>query len=840
MHYHVTAVLLAISRANGAGPVHLAAEALPMSDVTLTGGWAEQTRRNQETLLSLNMTEWLCHFTTTANLTACRSTSVPWQTYIKNKSDPSGSGFTYKRGFLAAGDDVKPPTVVNFTDCEAYCASTSACAGLSFQADAKTPWYSPVKCYWKRTAAHFTPQSDKANCITPGDPTKPVCEPLPGEMGLGGYYGHYQGHWLSATAFLINTTRNETIRRVVNGALAALSDVMEAWKAAYPDQDGYLFPYSPVVWDQLLAGRGAAPFYSVPFYTLHKLMHGLLDQWLKAGSALARSMLLRVAGWVHARVEATIASGGEELWQRVLLTEWGGMNDVLFALYKETADSTHLRTARRFNGYVFTAPLAAGHDDLADLPFPHANFHLPEIVGNAMGYELTGNATDAAIVRSFFAALTANHSYCTGGSNSGECWQQPRDLGHFLSTQTEESCTQYNVLKIARHLIRWTADAAAADFYERGILNGIVGNQRKPGQSSCGTPAGCSGGEGCRSPGARGASPATSYIYMLPLGGAVTKAWGKSDFGFPCCWGTLSESFAKLGDSIFFGAPGGDAFYVSLFVSATAVWAARPGVSIEQTSSFPEHPTRTSTLTVHVSGGNASGSAGRDGERFALMVRVPSWCKLPPSVLVNGEVWAEAPVPGTFLNISREWRDADQVELRFPPSLWAAPLNDYHPVHNATIAFMYGPLVLAGVNLSSDIFVPAASAREPDKFISRVSSAAAQPEFEAKGADGTRVRLIPLRDVVDERYVAYFYTAGTKPPQPPVVYCPHSAHGEGGHGHGSGEEAALVSAGAPPAAPPERRSGRGVQWEVDPAGQIVARDTPVKNPRRVAASPFVA
>ena len=29
---------------------------------------------------------------------------------------------------------------------------------------------------------------------------------------------------------------------------------------------------------------------------------------------------------------------------------------------------------------------------------------------------------------------------------------------------------------------------------------------------------------------------ATSYIYMQPLGGVNTKPWGKSDYGFPCCW----------------------------------------------------------------------------------------------------------------------------------------------------------------------------------------------------------------------------------------------------------------------------------------------------------------
>ena len=132
-----------------------------------------------------------------------------------------------------------------------------------------------------------------------------------------------------------------------------------------------------------------------------------------------------------------------------------GMNDVLLELYRHTADPVHLATARRFNGWVFTARLAAGQDDLADLPFPHANFHLPEIVGNARAYELTGNETDRAIVNTFFDALTTNHSWCTGGSNTGECWQQPRDLGNFLSTQTEESCTQYNVLK-ARRAIRTT------------------------------------------------------------------------------------------------------------------------------------------------------------------------------------------------------------------------------------------------------------------------------------------------------------------------------------------------------------------------------------------------
>ena len=43
-------------------------------------------------------------------------------------------------------------------------------------------------------------------------------------------------------------------------------------------------------------------------------------------------------------------------------------------------------------------------------------------------YELTGNETDKAVVDTFFDALWSNHSYATGGSNSGECWQVRKTL----------------------------------------------------------------------------------------------------------------------------------------------------------------------------------------------------------------------------------------------------------------------------------------------------------------------------------------------------------------------------------------------------------------------------
>ena len=37
-------------------------------------------------------------------------------------------------------------------------------------------------------------------------------------------------------------------------------------------------------------------------------------------------------------------------------------------------------------------------------------------------------------------------------------------------------------------------------------------------------------------------TPCLLYPSTPPLLLPLTQAWGKSDFGFPCCWGTLSES----------------------------------------------------------------------------------------------------------------------------------------------------------------------------------------------------------------------------------------------------------------------------------------------------------
>ncbi|XP_061957555.1 uncharacterized protein LOC133678769 [Populus nigra] len=107
----------------------------------------------------------------------------------------------------------------------------------------------------------------------------------------------------------------------------------------------------------------------------------------------------------------------------------------------------------------------------------------------------------------------------------------PKRLASTLQTENEESCTTYNMLKVSRHLFRWTKEMAYADYYERALTNGLLGIQR-------------------------GTEPGV-MIYMLPQHPGSSKGksyhgWGTLYDTFWCCYGTGIESFSKLGDSIYF------------------------------------------------------------------------------------------------------------------------------------------------------------------------------------------------------------------------------------------------------------------------------------------------
>jgi DUF1680 family protein len=115
---------------------------------------------------------------------------------------------------------------------------------------------------------------------------------------------------------------------------------------------------------------------------------------------------------------------------------------------------------------------------------------------------------------------------------------------------------------------------------------------------------------------------------------------------------------------------------VNLYIPSTLEWTERK-VTIDQTTNFPnEDNTR---LTIKGSG------------KFDINVRVPGWASKGFFVKINGKEQNLAAKPGTYLKISRIWRNGDIIELKMPFQFHLDPVMDQQNI----ASLFYGPILLA-------------------------------------------------------------------------------------------------------------------------------------------------
>ena len=168
----------------------------------------------------------------------------------------------------------------------------------------------------------------------------------------------------------------------------------------------------------------------------------------------------------------------------------------------------------------------------------------------------------------------------------------------------------------------------------------------------------------------------TAFIYMLPLGaGGMRKPWGMSNSSFPCCWGTLTEQFSKLADSIYFASPDQTTVFVNQFVSSTVRWAEQKA-TIVQDAGFPASTSSTTTITVDVDAAVA----------FTVNIRVPAWaCGSKNAVAVNGKAVDPSTIKaGSYLAITRTWAKGDVVDVHFPMTFWSSKVTDDRAVSDTS------------------------------------------------------------------------------------------------------------------------------------------------------------
>ncbi|MEU1304848.1 glycoside hydrolase family 127 protein [Streptomyces shenzhenensis] len=524
--------------------------------------------------------------------------------------------------------------------------------------------------------------------------------------------GHTTGHLLSALAQAHANTGDRAYADKADSLVSALAECQQAAEAAGFHR-GYLSAFPEPVFDQLEAG--GKPW--APYYTLHKIMAGLLDQYELGGNRQALTVLLEMAAWLDART----APLSRERMQTVLKVEFGGMNDILDRLHLVTGDPAHLRTARRFDHEELYAPLAAGRDELAGR---HANTEIAKVVGAVPAFETTGDRRYLDIADTFWTVVVRDHSYAIGGNSNQELFGPPGEIVSRLSEVTCENCNSYNMLKLGRQLfLHRPSRAAYMDHYEWTLYNQLLGEQDPDSEHGFVTYyTGLWAGARRQPKGGLGAAPG-SYS-------------GDYD-NFSCDHGTGLETHTKFADSIYFRSRDTrDAeLYVNLFIPSEVRWP-ETEVTLRQETGYPDTDRVRLTVT-------------RGAARFALKIRIPAWVAdtgTPAELTVNHRR-VDAPVrPGTYATVERHWRTGDSVELVLPRTPVWRPAPDNPQVKSVS----YGPLVLAGEYGDTPLAVPPTI--RPDTL----RRAPGDPTAFTAVADGRPVSLRAFHKVHHQRYNVYW------------------------------------------------------------------------------------
>lgn len=482
----------------------------------------------------------------------------------------------------------------------------------------------------------------------------------PRARGYGGWdgdgknlTGHILGHYLSAISLMYAATGDVRFKERVNYIINELKVVQDA------NGDGYLGAlfegkkrFEEVANGNIRSGGFDLNGLWSPWYVLHKVFAGLRDAHHYAGNREALVLEVKFAAWA----ERILSGLSEEQVQRMLNTEFGGMNEVLADLYADTGDKRWLALSCRFEHQAVLTPLKRHQDCLAGL---HGNTQIPKLLGSLARFSYTGDPGDGFAAGFFFDRVVMHHSYATGGNGKDEYFGEPDKLSDRVDGRTAETCNVYNMLKMERKLFALRPDAYYAEFQERALFNHILASMDPQDGRMC---------------------------YMVPVGRGVKQEYQDMFESFTCCVGTGMESHALHGDGIYY--ENGNRLWVNLFVPSTAQWK-NEGVTLEQKTDFPE-------------GGSASLKLSMAGPRpLTLALRRPSWAGNGFWVKVNGGTVTNVARPGNYVEVSRMWNDGDVIELNLPKSLRLEPTPD-NP-HRAAI--LWGPLVLAG-DLGDEDFSP--------------------------------------------------------------------------------------------------------------------------------------
>lgn len=532
--------------------------------------------------------------------------------------------------------------------------------------------------------------------------------------------GHSTGHYMSAMALGYASTGDETLKENLDYVVHELrtmqlkcqgeaKDFTTKCTSTNADQsnwstdptewgEGFLSAYSP---DQFALLEQYTPYATIwaPYYTLHKIMAGLLDAYTYTGNEEALETAKSLGLWVCNRLGACSQEQLSKMWDMYIAGEFGGFNESLAQLYIYTGDETFLEGAKLFDNTTFFDNLAVNVDDIAGR---HANQHIPQIIGAMEIYEATVKAGSPEvkyydIAENFWEMTVSRYAYSIGGVGTGEKFTEAYKQANNISGTTNcETCAAYNMLKLTKMLNNYNPDNAEyMDYYERTLYNQILASQ---------TPNVT-------------ATMHNGTTYMLPIGPGSVRDYGGDYTSFSCCHGTGMENHVKYQEAAY--QKTADTLYVGLYLPSTVTWEEK-GVKVVQETTYPSETTK---LTVQ--------KTSETSEKFNMKLRVPYWATNGFTVKVNDRIKVENPEISTYVTL-QDITDGDVIEINMPYTLHLDKTPD--TLGGSMVAsVMYGPFVMAAQNDSTNWKTLVLSETLSDSIKTSVDESTGFPVLTAKG-----------------------------------------------------------------------------------------------------------
>ena len=443
-----------------------------------------------------------------------------------------------------------------------------------------------------------------------------------------------------------------------------------------------------------------------PAYCYDKLVLGLIDSYQLVGDPDALAILEHTTEVALPHLPRTAIEHGVS-WrpgtdESYTWDESYTISENLFLAFQRGAGARYKQLGIQYLDDAYYTPLAEGRDNLAGR---HAYSHVNSLCSAMQAYLTAGSEKHLRAAKNGFEMLLAQ-SYATGGWGPDETLRAPdsNDVAASLAnthSSFETPCGAYAHFKLTRYLLRVTRDSRYGDSMERVMYNTILG--AKPLQ-----------------PDGR-----TFYYSDYNVDGKKLYKEGR----WPCCSGTMPQVAADYRINTYFRDV--NDIYVNLYIPSTLRWI-QDGArySLKQTTRYPLD----TSLQFEVS--------ATQPKNFILHLRVPAWAD-SPRLLVNGKRINDPVVPGTFVSLPRVWKNKDRVELELPMKTRLEPLDKNH---RDTVALLYGPLVLFGIDGTKRLVTSAQLL---------AARATAPGVWKADTASGP-MSLLPFFSIADESYSTYF------------------------------------------------------------------------------------